>query len=79
MKVLGNRVLLSVPIVKRKMDDGTEKEDLSREATVLASAGEMKKGDVVYYNPYGGVEIESKRTKKALTLVVDMEDVYAVL
>ena len=79
MKALGNRVLLQVNIVKRKQEDGTTKEDISREGLVLQSSGELKKGSKVYYNPYGGVEIESKRTKKALVLCVDMEDVYVLL
>lgn len=79
MKALGNRVLLQVNIIKRKQEDGTEKDDISREATVLQSVGELNKGDLVYYNPYGAVEIESKRTKKSLVLCVDLEDVYVVL
>ena len=79
MKALGNRVLLQVNIVKKKQADGTEKEDISREGVVLQSSGELKKGDKVYYNPYGCVEIESKRTKKNLTLCVDLEDVYVLL
>lgn len=79
MKVLGKRALLQVNIVKRKQADGTEKEDISREGVVLQANGELKKGDRVYYNPYGCVEIETKRTKKALVLCVDLEDVYVVL
>lgn len=79
MKALGNRVLLQVNIIKRKQEDGTEKDDISREATVMQAAGELNKGDVVYYNPYGAVEIESKRTKKTLVLCVDLDDVYVVL
>ena len=79
MKALGNRVLLQVAIVKRKMEDGTEKDDIGREGVVLQASGELKKGDVVYYNPFGAVEIESKRTKKGLVLCVDMEDVYVLL
>lgn len=79
MKVLGDRVLLQVAIIKRKQEDGTEKEDISREGVVLQGNDEMNKGDIVYYNPFGCVEIETKRTKKALVLCVDSEDVYVVL
>lgn len=80
MKVLGERVLLSVPIVKRKMEDGTEKDDVGREGVVLQSnSEEIVKGDTVYYNPYGCVEIESKRTKKNLVLCVDEVDIYVKL
>lgn len=79
MKALGDRVLLQVAIIKRKQEDGTEKDDIAREGVVMQNAGELKKGDVVYYNPFGCVEIESKRTKKALVLCVDMEDIYVLL
>jgi hypothetical protein len=79
MKALGNRVLLQVPIIKRKIEDGSERDDIGREGTVLQASGELQKGDVVYYNPYGSVEIESKRTKKTLVLCVDFEDIYVVL
>lgn len=83
MKALGNRVLLQVEVIKRKQEqpDGTVKEvdDISREAVVLQSSGELNKGDKVYYNPYGAVEIESKRTKKSLVLCVDLEDIYVLL
>lgn len=79
MQALGNRVLLQVAIVKRKQEDGKEVDDISREGTVLQSSGDLKKGDTVYYNPYGAVEIETKRTKKSLVLCVDLEDVYVRL
>lgn len=79
MKVLGNRVLLQVDIIKRKNQDGTEVDDISREGLVIAVGDittDLKKGDKVYYNPFGMVEIESKRTKKSLFLCVDADDVY---
>lgn len=85
MKPLGNRVLLQVNIIKRKIEqpDGTIKEmdDISREGTVLMNSSELdlKKGDLVYYNPYGCVEIESKSSKKAKVLCIDAEDVYVKL
>lgn len=79
MKALGDRVLLQVAIIKRKQEDGTEKDDIARDGVVMQNAGELKKGDVVYYNPFGCVEIETKRTKKALVLCVDMEDIYVLL
>jgi len=93
MKALGNRVLLQVSIIKRKIEqpDGTTKEmeDISREGSVFMDTNSLtsgngqeyslKKGDKVYYNPYGCVEIEVKSSKKAKVLCVDAEDVYAKL
>lgn len=72
-------MLLQVAIIKRKQEDGTEKDDIAREGIVLQNSGELKKGDTVYYNPFGCVEIETKRTKKTLVLCVDLEDVYVLL
>lgn len=35
-----------------------------------------EKGDMVFINPFGAVGVESVKTKKHLTLLVDGEDVY---
>lgn len=80
MKVIGNRVLLQVEIINKKDDAGNVRPDISREGKVLQSnSEEIKKGDVCYYNPYGCVEIESKRKKNMTVLCVDIEDIYIVL
>lgn len=80
IKVLGARVLLQVALVTKKLDDGTEREEPSQEGKVLNSnSSEIKKGMTVFFNPYGAISVESMRTKKALFLIVDEEDVYACI
>lgn len=75
MKPIGNRVLLQVNIIKVG-----EEERPSQEAKVLDSSLDgVKKGDTVFFNPYGAVSIDSKKTKKHMFLVVDEEDIYAKL
>lgn len=75
----GNRVLLQVPIIIVK--NGTEeREEPSQEGKVMASNVEgVKKGQTVFFNPYGAVSVNSLKTKKAIVLIVDAEDVYATL
>lgn len=80
MKVLGNRVLLKVEKIYTKDEEGNEKMDISREGKVVQSGNEeIKKGDTVYYLPFGGVQIDSLSTKKHMVLCVDADDVFMVL
>jgi hypothetical protein len=62
----------------KKNEQGQEYEDISREGVVLETTHpELKKNDVVYYNPRGCVSIDSN--KKRLILAVDNDDVYVLL
>jgi len=80
MQVLGNRVLLKVEKLYTKDDEGNEKMDISREGKVMNSGvEEIKKGDIVYYLPYGGVEVDKMSNKKFMYLCVDADDVFMVL
>ena len=80
MKPLGDRTLLKVQKIYKKQKDGTETMDISREAKVIeTNHPELKKGDVVYYNPRGCVNIEVEDTKKSMTLVVDNDDLYCLI
>jgi len=61
-------------------ENGREMYDFKREALVMQSNMEgVKKGDVVYFNPYGAVKIDSQETKKVLVLVVDAREVCAIV
>lgn len=75
MNVVGNRVLLKVAIIMNG-----DQQAPSQEGKVIDSRMDgIKKGDTVFYNPYGAVSINSLTTKKHLFLVVDGEDIYAKL
>lgn len=80
MKPTKNRVILKVEKLIKKNPDGQEVTDISREGKVVESADpEFKKGMVVYYNPYGGIEMEYLTTKKHIVLIIDSDDIYAIL
>lgn len=80
MKQLGDRTILKVQKIYTKQKDGIETMDISREGAVLTTNHpELKKGDKVYYNPRGCVNIEVEDTKKFMTLVVDNDDLYCKL
>lgn len=80
MKPLGERTIIKVQKIYTKQKDGIETMDISREAVVLfTNHPELKKGDKVYYNPRGCVNIEMKDTKKEMVLVVDNDDLYCLI
>jgi hypothetical protein len=80
MKQLGERTIIKVQKIYTKQKDGVETMDVSREGKVLeTSHPELKKGDIVYYNPRGCVNIEAKDTKKEMVLVVDNDDLYCLI
>jgi hypothetical protein len=80
MKQLGERTIIKVQKIYAKTKDGTETMDVSREGVVLSTNHpELKKGDKVYYNPRGCVNIEVKDTKKEMVLVVDNDDLYCLI
>lgn len=80
MKPYKNRVILKVDVVQEKQPDGTKLDKPSQEATVVVSnTPDLKRGAKVMFNYYGAISIDSKKTKKNLTLVVDECDIYAVL
>lgn len=87
MKPLGNRVILRID--KKYLMDGKkplldeggnpvyEQEQIS---TVISSnVPELKKGDKVIPIIRGGVPVYSQETKKHLIVVIDVEDIFAVL
>jgi hypothetical protein len=79
MKPIGNRAILKVAIETKKDKEGNEYTDISREAKVIESNDpNIKKGAIVYYNPRGCINVETKQTKKDMVLIVDCEDIYAV-
>lgn len=73
IKPIGNRVLLKCDL---KIDkDGNEV--IGQEAKVIDSNfKEVKKGDIVFFNQYGAVSVNSLKTKKNIILIVDAEDIY---
>jgi co-chaperonin GroES (HSP10) len=76
IKPVGQRVVLKVDLSLDK--DGNE--IVSQEAKVLESnLVDVKKGDTVFFNQFGAVSVNSLKTKKNMVLIVDSEDVYAVL
>jgi len=76
MKPVGRRVVLKCDLSLDK--DGNE--IVSQEAKVLDSGiEEVKKGDVVFFNQFGAVSVNSLKTKKGIVLIVDSEDVYGKL
>lgn len=80
LKPLGDRVLLRIKLVEERNAQGEKYLDLSREAKVLESNNPLiKKGDVVYYNPRGCIQIEAMKTKKDVVLLIDAHDVYGLL
>ena len=80
MQTLGNRVLLSVEKVITKNPDGSENLDIKKIGKVVLSDNEqLKKGDEVYFNPFGGIKVDHLETKKALFLVTDFEDIFLKL
>ena len=79
---LGCRTVLKVEKITKKDKEGNEYTDLSRQALVLATDDSLlgiKKGDIVYYNPRGCINIEAKETKKDMVLIVDNCDLYGKL
>lgn len=79
MKPIGQRLIIKVK-KNIKKEGELEVIDLSQEAKVVESnIPEVKKGDVVYYNPRGCINIQNLETKKEITLIIDSDDVYAKL
>jgi hypothetical protein len=85
---LGERTILKVRIIRevKTIQDAQgnsqkrETTDISRDAKVVATNHpELKKGDLVYYNPRGVVNIELAKTSKEMLLAVDNDDVYVLL
>lgn len=75
IKPVGNRVVLKCDIIIEN-----EEEKPSQEGKVIESNMEgITKGDIVFFNPYGAVSVNSLKTKKALVLIVDSEDIYGKL
>lgn len=75
LKPIGNRVILKCDITTDK--DGNEV--IGQEAKVIDSnCEEVKKNDIVFFNQYGAVSVNSLKTKKNIILIVDAEDIYAV-
>lgn len=73
MKPVGNRVVLKVKIHTNK--EGVE--EIEQEAKVLESGiADVKKGDIVFFNQFGAVSVNSLKTKKDMVLIVDAEDIY---
>lgn len=80
MKVIGNRVLVKAENLYRKEDGKEMWVGIKPKGKVVTSNCEdLKKGDAVYFTPFSGVEIAELSTKKERALVVDLEDVYAVV
>jgi co-chaperonin GroES (HSP10) len=80
MRPYGKRVILKVDLVMVEQPDGTKREEPSSEAKVMMSnTKDIKKGDTVFFNYFGAISIESKKTKKSIVLVVDEEDIFAIL
>jgi len=80
MKPLGERTILKVEKVEKKDKEGNKYTDISRQAEVLqTNSKDVKKGDIVYYNPRGCINVEAKDTKKNMVLIVDNCDLYAKL
>lgn len=79
-KLLGDNVLLQVENIYEKVDGKEVLKDFSREGKVLQSNVEdVKKGDKVYYLPFGGVQIDTMCTKKHRILCIPAEDVIMVI
>lgn len=73
MKPVGNRAVLKVKIHTNK--EGVE--EIEQEAKVLESGiADVKKGDIVFFNQFGAVSVNSLKTKKDMVLIVDAEDIY---
>lgn len=81
MKAIGNRVILKVKKIQKVNPENGEKYwDFDRKGKVVQSGNkEIKKGDEVYYNPFGSVNLEELETKNALVMCVDFEDIYVKL
>jgi len=76
IKPTGNRVVLKCDLFTNEKGE----EDVKQEAKVLESGdSEIKKGNIVFFNQYGAVSVNSTKTKKNITLIVDSEDIYAVI
>jgi co-chaperonin GroES (HSP10) len=73
------RTILKVQKLFKKTKDG-EIVDISREAKVIETTHpELKKGDMVYYNPRGCINLEILETKKEIVMCVDNVDIYVRL
>lgn len=80
MRPYGKRVILKVDLIMVEEPDGSKQEKPSPEGKVLMSNNkDIKKGDIVFFNYFGAISIESKKTKKSITLVVDEDDIFAIL
>jgi len=77
---LGDRVLLKVKKITKKDAEGNKITDIEREGKVIKSNNkQLAKGDTVYYNPYGGVNIECFESNNSMLLCVDFDDIYIKL
>jgi len=90
-KVFGDRVLLKTENIyetEEVLDPKTNRmkkqevfKDFSREAKIIALgegeyADKLKVGSVVYFLPYGGVEIDKLSNKKFRVICIPADDVF---
>ena len=80
IKPLGKRVILKVDLIVVEQPDGSKREEPKPEGKVFQSnCPDIKKGSIVYFNYFGAISIETMKTKKNITLVVDEDDIFAIL
>lgn len=80
MKPYKNRVIIKTTLVEVELPDGTKRQEPNPEGQVVSSNNpELKKGTTVYFNHFGSISIESLRTKKNIVLVIDEDDIFAIL
>lgn len=80
MRVLGNRALVKAENIFEKEAGKEVWKGIKPKGKVLISNVEgLKKGDDVYFTPFSGVEIAELSDKKYRALVVDAEDIYAIV
>lgn len=90
-EVFGDRVLVqaeNIYEVEEYLDEKVKRmkkreifKDFSREAKIIAKgkgeyADELEVGRMVYYLPYGGVEIDRLSTKKHRVICIPADDVF---
>lgn len=76
IKPVGQRVVLKCDLFTNEKGE----EDVKQEANVVESNCDgIKKGDIVFFNQYGAVSVNSTKTKKNITLIVDAEDIYGII
>jgi len=80
MRPFSNKAIIQVELIKKKKPDGTKMEEPNQEGLVLESNIKgINKNDTVLFNFFGAVNIEKLQTKNSLTLIVEAEDIYAII